>query len=295
MIAAVLAVAVAISAAADFKREGVVFSNPDWNNHEIVKTADGRYRAYFMDHGKIFSAISSDGRRFELEDGVRVEGDHPGIIRLKNGRIRIYFSRFGQPGLRSAVSADGLTFQVEDGIRLAGGRRGAPDERGMIHPSVVRLPDGRTRIYYDAVGEPDSQFDLGWNGVMSATSKDGLSFKRDKGLRLDSDDIPASGMVWSPFVRREGRRWAMYVTSEAHRDPKRMGGVWRATSGNGLGFSSDAKRPFFGVDPKATNVQGGPGGPRNTPQDVFILKVRGGERIFYWEAGEGTLSAFRSR
>jgi hypothetical protein len=256
---------------------------------------DGGYRAYFMERGRILSASSSDARRFELEDGERIAGEHPAVLRLKGGRVRIYFSRFGEPGLRSAISDDGLTFREEPGIRLRLGPEGAPDSRGIIHPSVVRLPDGRVRIYYDAQGEPEGQFDLGWNGVKSATSKDGLAFKRDRGMRLVADRLPAAGMVWSPFVRREGRRWALYVSTESDQSPRRNNGIWRAQSRDGLRFKVKAERPFFGVDPKTPDVRPGPGGARNTPQDAFILRVRGGERLFYWEVNEGTLSAFRER
>ena len=296
-----LALAATVSAAAaqagdgdsGFRRQGLAFTNPGHNNHDIVRTADGRYRAYFMDRGAILSAVSEGGRRFKIEEGVRVDGGHPAVMRLKGGRVRIYFSPFGEPGLRSAISSDGLDFEVEPGLRLKPAKQGAPDSEGSIHPSAVRLGDGRTRIYYDAVGESEGAFDLGWNGVMSATSDDGLRFTRDRGMRLVADDLPDAGMVWSPFVRREGRRWALYVSVEASEKPRRNGGIWRLRSRNGLRFARKTQRKFFGVEPGATNVGPGPGGPQNTPQDPFLLKVKRGERLFYWEAGEGTYTAFR--
>lgn len=89
-------------------------------------------------------------------------------IRLADGRIRLYTFAQGR-GIVSAVSvtAEGLAFVAEPGARL-------PDGSGM--PRVVRLPDGRLRLFFTSGG-----------GIKSATSADGLTFAIEPGFRITAE------------------------------------------------------------------------------------------------------------
>lgn len=124
---------------------------------EVVPTFDGRWRMYYVSArdgiaNVIASAISSDGLRFEREEGIRAEGlVDPAVVRLPNGQYWLFgMAGLGAPGttmtIRSATSADGLRFFWDEGVRV---RAGGPDDaRGLFDPTVVALPDGRYRMYY---------------------------------------------------------------------------------------------------------------------------------------------------
>lgn len=168
-----------------FSREASVFTNDNLNNVEVVKLNDGRYRMYYHERNQTKSAISSDGKTFTLESGTRVAGDMPATIKLGDGKFRMYFKDSGG-NIKSAVSSDGLSFTVEAGTRLSKGPAGSLDSGSLIHPSVVTLPDGSFRMYYDGVNTTSiNQGPDNWS-IMSAKSKDGLAWEKDSGVRIDA-------------------------------------------------------------------------------------------------------------
>lgn len=133
----------------------------------FVVEIDGGLRMYYVAfdgvNTRILSALSSDGLRWRLESGVRVDigpagsadqlgASHFYIIGLPDGRLQMYYSGgskepFGD-SILSAVSVDGLTWAKEPGVRLDLGPPGSFDERLLLQPSIVQLPDGRFRMYY---------------------------------------------------------------------------------------------------------------------------------------------------
>lgn len=105
---------------------------------------DGRVRlyAYAQDIG-IVSAVSSDGRSFVEEPGVRVggtDGGQPRIWRLDDGRWRLYVSKVRE--IASFTSDDGLVFTRDAGARLTAAAAGLP---AISSPSIVELRPGRDR------------------------------------------------------------------------------------------------------------------------------------------------------
>lgn len=46
------------------------------------------------------------------------------------------------------------------------------------------------------------------------------------------------------------------------------------------------------MDPEVTDPTYGVGGMLGLPQDPNVIEVTGGKRIFYWQAEQGTFSAF---
>jgi len=277
-------------------REPVVLSDVAVNNPDIVALGGGQFRMYFMRSGQIESAFSADeGDNFGVEVGIRVDGQHPALVVLPDGRLRMYFvsNDVADDGaIRSALSDDGLTFVQEPGIRLRPGDKGTIDSRGVIHLCVVKLKGGGYRMYYDAVG-PSQGGSPNWRGIVSATSEDGLRFRKDDGVRIKAgrDPIGFANMVWSPFVERYPRGYKLYFSVETDLDvAKARAGIYLATSDDGLGFR--VRDRILGIDPAVTAPTYVDGGMQGLPQDAFVIDVTGGRRIFYWQAQEGTFSAF---
>lgn len=161
---------------------------------EAVVLSDGRVRLYVDDlgRGQITSFTSVDGINFTADGAPPIAGTHPSIVRLPDGRYRMYFVRF-DPGLfaaqgvrpiRSAVSSDGLAWTEEPGVRAFG------DE-----PSVVTLADGRTLMALrrdSSVPITDTRScnaATGNTSIWFATSPDGLNFT-DVGKVIDGVTTP---------------------------------------------------------------------------------------------------------
>lgn len=87
-------------------------------------------------------------------------------LRLEAGRIRLFVFVHEQ-GLRTATStgSDGLAFRVEAGFPYS--------QRGAGMPRVVRLEDGRIRLFF-----------IEADGIKSAISEDGVAFTMEPGFRV---------------------------------------------------------------------------------------------------------------
>jgi hypothetical protein len=169
---------------------------------------------------EIHSARSEDGRRWEVERGVRMVGRSivdPDVVALPEGGFRMYFTSLldergrplenGLPAVFSARSALGLEFVREPGVRLADASASA----------TVLLPDGRVRLYFHPFE----------GGIASAISSDGLNFEREPGLRLPADPLPGTRWVGSasPAVVQleDGRAW---MTINAALEPPFPWNLW---------------------------------------------------------------------
>lgn len=154
-------------------------------------------------------------KRVEVEGLERGWSDpvDPAVVRIKDGRIRLYFTsnggRGGRPRTFSAVSRNGLRFRIEEGVRFEASRR-------VLDPSVLSTSSGYVLF---AGGEP--------GGNYMAVSDDGLDFEQVEAPRLDglilSNGLPISnGFRYYAFtqkgppgtpreiqslISRDGRRW----------------------------------------------------------------------------------------
>ena len=151
-----------------------------------------QYRLYFHQYfyesepgsrKNIISAISDDGLHFEREGGVRIPQTRPteshatyapDVIRLGDGTYRMYYAGWtedptvkkGSPyngRIFSATSDDGLEWVKDDGICLDIG--GPWDPVKASEPCVIDLPDGRSRMFYEACDHEGK-----WR-ILSATSR----------------------------------------------------------------------------------------------------------------------------
>ena len=110
---------------------------------------------------------------------------------LTDGRWRMFLFTGGV--YRSAISPDGLAFTMESGTRLP---------EGAGHARVVRLDDGRVRIFY-----------ISHNGISSSISSDeGVTFTAEAGERISASVVGASALSGCSIVRKSGGGWRMYFS-----------------------------------------------------------------------------------
>lgn len=155
---------------------------------------DGRIRIYFSANG-ISSAVSSDdGTTFIEESGTRLSASAagmsqltgPGIVRMRSGLYRMYFSDLPIPGegvrphqIKSATSADLVSWTMDSGVRVG---TGATMTGNAEHPCAIVNSDGSVTIFYFR----NTDFTL-----YQSTSSDGVTFNTEQstGLGLNDPDI----------------------------------------------------------------------------------------------------------
>lgn len=150
---------------------------------EVVPIGDGgQLRMYFeccegpqSVTNSIRSAISSDGLKWSMDPGVRVQSEghnyaSPRIVFLDERRCRMYLFDRGQ-GIISLVSSDGLEFHPEPGVRIA--QDGKYDSLCAFAPEIVHVAGAGYVMYYAGycrVSRAD---------ILRAVSSDGLNWQKD--------------------------------------------------------------------------------------------------------------------
>lgn len=169
------------------------------------------------------------------EEGIRIEGGVPYIVARPEGGYRLYYCR--AEGIFSAVSEDGLTFTEEPGVRISGG----------CDPTIVKLEDGRYRMYYKV------ELDMDTHVIHSAVSNDGLSWVKE-GLRFQNMDAPCHGWTSVPdAVRLPDGRVRIYFVCD-----KMLNAVASIISHDGLNFTlEEGLRLERAVDPNVIRLPDG--------------------------------------
>lgn len=201
---------------------------------------DGRIRLYWAAGAGKASAVSSDGISFVREPGTRIttdiSGPHTRIMRTPDGGYRLFFNTppGEQPaGIRSAVSPDGLNFEVEDGFRITAAAAGVAP-KGLSTGDVVRLPDGRYRMYFSSFATGERPVSKTHEVVMSAVSSDLLAWKLERGIRVGRGSrLTGSAEHPSALRLRNGSIALFYGRPWPH-------GVFMSVSKNGLLFTHEA-------------------------------------------------------
>ena len=104
-------------------------------------------------------------------------------------------------------------WRTEPGWRVGGTR--PLDASKVQAPGIVRLPAGGFRLFYTAIG-PGRPYPQCQGYILSATSRDGLDFTLEDGIRLaPRPDVPfLSRRALAPTItRRPVGRWRMYFES----------------------------------------------------------------------------------
>src|SRR3972149_11430267 len=93
-----------------WNEEGVIFSDPPIHNVEVIPLPDGRYRMYFHQGDQMKSALSTDTRNFQIENGVRLTGSMPAIVKLPDGEGRMYYQvvENGKGEFKTQLWPDGM-------------------------------------------------------------------------------------------------------------------------------------------------------------------------------------------
>lgn len=174
---------------------------------------------------------------FILAEGWAYEGkliDEPylydiTIVELDDGRYRLYGEKNDEGAIViSYVSTDGLIFQREAGYRLSSG----------FLPFVVKLPDGRFRLYYTDQASPVGQAD-GYRAILSAISPDGLNFTLEEGERLvySGDNYEISGIRGAKILNLTDGTSRMYYHGIGDNAYRR---VLSAISSDGLNWTRES-------------------------------------------------------
>jgi hypothetical protein len=114
---------------------------------------------------------------WQKEEGVRIsQGASPSTLWFPDGVYRMYYTT--AEGIVSAVSYNGLTWIKEGGVRLTPDHRDENQER-VGNPVVFPLKNGRYRMVYEG-----SDIKQARRYLFSAYSEDGITWIREKGIRL---------------------------------------------------------------------------------------------------------------
>ena len=202
-----------------------------------------------------------------LEDGVRIAGNYADadIVDLGNGNYRMYYSL--EPEVEgfngqvySSVSSDGISWTRETGTR----------KESVTFPSVIKLPDGRYRMYFQNAGV-----------IKSAISSDGLTWQDESGTRMDTGNNLGLDFeyVLAPTVIDTGSEYMMVYSGamderySAERVPNSETHVlmW-ATSEDGLTF----EKKGMAVDSRNPELKGWVDGPE------FVKWDDDGLRLYFW-------------
>jgi predicted GH43/DUF377 family glycosyl hydrolase len=139
--------------------------------------------------------------------GIVLAGNYadPEVVKVNEKEYRMYFGKSPEslkegerPKIYSAISSDGITWREETGIRL----------EFATFPDVIKLPDGRWRMYFQSAGE-----------IKSAISNDGLTWQVEPGVRIGQgghNNLDDYGVGASTTVRLNDGSYLMVYRTEKH-------------------------------------------------------------------------------
>ena len=213
------------------------------------------------------SAPSQNSKTWQV-GGVAVAGNwaDADVVSLGGGRYRMYYSVEPEVSgnkleMYSATSEDGIKWTQEAGTR----------KTFATFPSVLKLPDGKWRLYFQNAGV-----------IKSALSSDGLSWQDEAGTRLDAANSLGLNFenVAAPSVERldDGTYLMVYrgTVNQAYNDqaPNKNTQLFLwATSKDGLSWEKQG----LAIDSRNSTLQGLADGPE------FVPKWDDGSvKLFFW-------------
>jgi hypothetical protein len=196
---------------------------------------------------RIRSAFTADGRTWRVEDGDRVVAPasgpaslgvaDPAPVQLADGSWLMLVKSFIEAPSRGgqfARNAGGAPARSSPGVPALSGR----DSEEAPQPSRVQggPPEGGTPNAGAAGRQPTPRPPGGGSTpreheVHSATSKDGLTWTRDEGVRLTSASVPC-------VINDGDKRILLYVVRPPD-EPGGVGGISCAVSTDGVNFTID--------------------------------------------------------
>jgi hypothetical protein len=177
----------------------------------IVEMPGGQLRMFWVRSGhrvdpafsttknEFLSALSDGAGGWTLDPGVRflgVAAADPDVIRLPDGRWRMYFSRGlvldeehnnSAPAVMSAISTDGLHFVVEPGVRK---HRCSASASMVLASGQIRMYCHRRKVFWETDTDADPSA-----YIISSISDDGLKFEQEPGVRIGPKPVRFSRMI----------------------------------------------------------------------------------------------------
>jgi hypothetical protein len=185
------------------------------------------------------------------------------VIVLDNGTYRMYYGFTPTTGavasmIRYAESTDAVQWTVK-GTCLEGSTNPQDREYLIGGPSVVRLPDGRYRMYYQACPQFTPGQDTPAYHVRSAISNDGIAFTRE-GVRIEINAFdPTSPLSLAGhgtyFIAANGTYVGIFSgNAVGETGPSSL---FMATSSDGLTFTGFTKKYESWHDPVVVKTDRG--------------------------------------
>lgn len=182
-------------------------------------------------------AVAGTTWTFTADPGVRMpNGVSPKVIRLADGVLLAYVTDIGPMSVYR--SSDGLTFTQIDAQTPPG-----------HDATIVSLPDGRWRMYYDVQPDPSGGIEID-----SAVSSDALTWTVEAGTRISLANSNIGG-VPEATVLPDGSVRIYYIVG----GNGRLETIDSATSTDGLTFNADSDPRLTGgyVDPAVVRLSDG--------------------------------------
>ena len=227
----------------------------------------------FFPYDRILSAVSSDGIKWQIEPGIRLDvgGIHascqvyyPEVVAMSGG-WRMYYRAGGYDSIvASAFSRDGLEWEVEPGERI--GAEGEGGIKKVDGSEVMDLGGGEWRMYYGGYDGRD------WR-IYSSRSCDGLEWDREAVCMGCPGELQAK----DPCVISYGSGYRMYFMGYA----SGAGRIYSAASQDGVNWRDI--QPCSGYNPEHRNVR-----------NPCVLKLQDGKLRLYFAEFPG-FSAMGSR
>lgn len=220
----------------------------------VVALAEGGYRMYYTGFapgttktdllGHILSAYSADGSAWTLDEGVRVDvhGPHacqrtlcPDVVPMPDGGYRMYYEARTPDVptvILSATSPDGVAWEMEHGVRIADGVWSYGSPRCVYFPTDRGLV---YRLYFHHYSFPLTSGLDAQNHIVSAVSRDGLSFEIEPGVRIAQETERETYAVYAPeVVRLRDDSFRMFYAAWAEGID---GGIFTAVSDDGIAWT----------------------------------------------------------
>jgi hypothetical protein len=209
-------------------QDGLIFSTEQAQEVRLaqgptLKLPDGTIRRFYHDPQAVhlLSEVSRDGIRFSREPGVRYSphptdrgtvGVYDVFLDRSGGVVLLYIGdMYGLNNIRRACSTDGgMTFQFERADILGDAERGGGPQSFVDH-KVVRLPDGRLRLFAMRQGVIYSFL----------STDDGRTFRQEAGVRLAPEnfkELDVLSLHDPSIIQLPDGRYRMYVCAKTFVD-----------------------------------------------------------------------------
>jgi len=261
-------------------KDGGVAIAGKYADADIIQLDNGKYRMYYSAEpeipgfkGQVYSALSSDGKSWEQEDGTRKEwAIFPSVIKLPDSKYRMYFQNAGV--IKSAVSSDGLSWKDDAGTRIDTSNNAGLTLYSVLAPTVIKNENEYIMVYAGAINEryPEKVPNNDMHLFLWATSADGLNFEK-KGIALDSRNDKFKGWLdGAEFIQWDDGSLRLYFWGYK--------GIYHIGFNNGK-FSQEPVLDFTTVTD--ANIMF----PENPPGDPTLAKINGKWFMYYGQHTKG--------